>query len=383
MIERKHIKKALFVTAVYCLMGFLWIILSDKFFLNLTEDPQLITSYQTAKGWFFVGISGLFIYFLAMRYYRKREELTNNKNYLSHIYNSVNEAIFIVDAESKRFIDINNKTCSLFGYNREEILKSGIADLTAESSVYNETYAHEILNSTRNKQPLIMEWKVKHKDGHDFWVDVNVNHGYLEDQEIFFVTIRDIDDRKKAQKDLSNIFTLSSELICIVNMDNLQFKRINPAFSKLLGFAEQEILDKRLVDFIPPEEKDEITRFLENKIENEVDVINFETRFLCAVGNNKWLNWVMHPVKEEGYVYALARDVTERKQAEVELLKYRENLENLVEERTHELEIKNKELEEKNDELEHFNQLFIGREFRINELKNEIVRLKQQFKGEK
>jgi PAS domain-containing protein len=58
-------------------------------------------------------------------------------------------------------------------------------------------------------------------------------------------------------------------------------------------------------------------------------------------------------------------DVTEIKEAEDELKKHRETLEDLVKERT-------KKLEENNNELERFNDLFIDREFRIKELRNKL-----------
>ncbi len=58
-------------------------------------------------------------------------------------------------------------------------------------------------------------------------------------------------------------------------------------------------------------------------------------------------------------------DVTDIKEAENELKIHRENLENLVQERT-------AKLESKNDELESFNQIFIDREFRIKELRDEL-----------
>jgi len=55
--------------------------------------------------------------------------------------------------------------------------------------------------------------------------------------------------------------------------------------------------------------------------------------------------------------------------SEEELKKYRDNLEELVKMRT-------TELEEKNLDLEKFNELFVGREFRIKELREEIKELK-------
>ena len=71
-------------------------------------------------------------------------------------------------------------------------------------------------------------------------------------------------------------------------------------------------------------------------------------------------------------------EVTERKQAEEELNIHRDHLEKLVEERTENLEVKNKELLTKNRELEKYSQLFVDREFRIKELKDEIKELRNR-----
>ena len=90
-----------------------------------------------------------------------------------------------------------------------------------------------------------------------------------------------------------------------------------------------------------------------------------------------FLNPIISGDKVTG-VSALSVDITEQKQAKEELKKHRDHLEELVKERTKELEEKNKDLEEKNKELEKFNDLFVSREFRIKELKDEIKRLKHE-----
>ena len=77
---------------------------------------------------------------------------------------------------------------------------------------------------------------------------------------------------------------------------------------------------------------------------------------------------------EKGKVIGLVgvhTDITERKQAEEELAKHRDHLEELVKKRT-------KELKEKNKELERFNNLFTGREFRIKELKDKVKKLEKK-----
>ena len=77
-------------------------------------------------------------------------------------------------------------------------------------------------------------------------------------------------------------------------------------------------------------------------------------------------------------------ELTEKNKAlhisEVEINKHKNDLKDLVKKRTLELELKFKELEDKNIELNKFNDLFVGREFRIKELKERIQEQEKKIK---
>lgn len=95
---------------------------------------------------------------------------------------------------------------------------------------------------------------------------------------------------------------------------------------------------------------------------------NYQTEYLTAKGETNYFDVRLSPITREGKVVSVvssANDVTERKQIEEELKKHRQNLEELIKERT-------RELGKKNVELERFNKLFINREFRIKELKKKL-----------
>ncbi|MCF7920098.1 MAG: PAS domain-containing protein [Candidatus Cloacimonetes bacterium] len=80
-----------------------------------------------------------------------------------------------------------------------------------------------------------------------------------------------------------------------------------------------------------------------------------------------------HELQEEPYqVFITMHDITRQRQAEEEIKKYQKNLESLVKDRT-------LELEEKNIDLQSFNKLFVGREFRIKELRDEVAKLKAKL----
>ncbi|MBU8892336.1 MAG: cache domain-containing protein [Bacteroidales bacterium] len=76
-------------------------------------------------------------------------------------------------------------------------------------------------------------------------------------------------------------------------------------------------------------------------------------------------------------VIVQAIDLTDIKEAETELKKHRDNLEELVKERTKELEVKNEKLQENVIELERYHKLFVYREFRIKELRDKVEELEK------
>ena len=65
------------IAAVYMAAGFLWILFSDKAIYVLASNQEVLTQLQTYKGWFFILITGIILFFYALREFRKRNKLTN------------------------------------------------------------------------------------------------------------------------------------------------------------------------------------------------------------------------------------------------------------------------------------------------------------------
>ena len=131
--------------------------------------------------------------------------------------------------------------------------------------------------------------------------------------------VMDVTELKQTQQDRDRFFNLSLDLLCIAGFDGY-FKRLNPAWSNVLGYSSDEILAKPLIEFVHPEDL-EITVAELEKLKKDHPVISLENRYLCQDGTYKWLSWTASPFAEEGLIYAVARDVTFSKQAEAELRK--------------------------------------------------------------
>ncbi len=138
------------------------------------------------------------------------------------------------------------------------------------------------------------------------------------------VTFLDITERRKMEalvreksKELDRYFSSSLDLLCIANMDG-QFIRLNPEWEKVLGYSVSELTGRRFLDFVHPEDM-ESTLAAISKLANQQDILNFENRYRAKDGSYRWIEWRSKPHGE--IIYAVARDITQRKLIEESLKK--------------------------------------------------------------
>ena len=135
--------------------------------------------------------------------------------------------------------------------------------------------------------------------------------------------MRDLSEQKQAEADRDRFFNNSLSLLCVADMSGY-FHRLNPAWERLLGYTQEELCSQPFLDFIHPDDREPTLTEME-KLGHGVDVVSFENRYRCRDGSYRWLEWSCPaPAPGESTLFASARDVTKRKQAE-ELAKAAEN----------------------------------------------------------
>jgi PAS domain S-box-containing protein len=109
-------------------------------------------------------------------------------------------------------------------------------------------------------------------------------------------------------------FTLSIDMLCIAHFSGY-FKTLNPAWEKTLGFSREELQSKPMFEFVHPEDRE---RSLDQnrRVRAGGQAHAFENRYLCKDGSYRWLLWNATADLEHQVIYSVARDITERKQAE-------------------------------------------------------------------
>jgi PAS domain S-box-containing protein len=136
---------------------------------------------------------------------------------------------------------------------------------------------------------------------------------------------QDVTERRRAEEALResearfrSFFDLSADMVCIADIDGC-FRQVNESFSRVLGYSREEILSRPFMEFTHPDDRAGTAHVIEEQLKKGKAVLRFEARYLRKDGGIVWLEWASRPLVAEGVTFAIARDVTERKQAEAEL----------------------------------------------------------------
>ncbi len=127
----------------------------------------------------------------------------------------------------------------------------------------------------------------------------------------------------------ARFMNLSADMFCIAGFDRF-FKSVNPSWEEALGFTSQELMAKPYTEFIHPDDREDTVAEASRIQAPGPTCIAFENRYICKDGSYRWLSWNAVSVPDQKLTYAVARDITRRRQVEEALRKSEEHLRLLV-----------------------------------------------------
>ena len=235
----------------------------------------------------------------------------------------VNDAIEVIDPETGRFLDINEKACTDLGYAREELLSLNFTDVDVQTDRAKFRQNKERL---WDSGALMIESVHRRKDGTTFPVEVNMKWVWL-DRDYIVAVVRDIGERRKNEAALRS----SEERLraCIDNTPNVAVQWYdeagkvlywNTASEKIFGWKPEEAIGKTLDQLIQtPGEAAEFRSTLKRAGESKRPIGPVEYNFRRRDGNiGVCLSTIFTIPGPDGGNHYVCMDVdlTERKRAE-------------------------------------------------------------------
>ncbi len=128
--------------------------------------------------------------------------------------------------------------------------------------------------------------------------------------------------RKRAEEELEQLFSMSRDMLCIAGFDGY-FRRLNPAWEQTLGWSRAELMARPYLQFVHAEDR-AATVAEAARLATGTETVHFENRYRCKDGSYRWLSWSATPAGQRRAIFAAARDITERIRAAAELAQAKE-----------------------------------------------------------
>ncbi|MCL5405545.1 MAG: PAS domain S-box protein [Deltaproteobacteria bacterium] len=251
---------------------------------------------------------------------REREEINNA------ILNQAIEGIVLVDSETLRFAEFNDAACNALGYSREEFARLKLWDI--QGSLTQEEFAQRFRSVVETGHGRF-ENRQRRKDGslRDVLVSNRIIdiHGHKYGVGVWL----DITERKQMEEALRDSETRFRNILYTTNegfwmIDNSTATMdVNPRMCAILGRDREEILGRKIFDFVDDQNRAVFEQHLEIRAQGRPGV--YEIALCRPDGSHVFCRFSATPIFDGSGVkigsFAMVTDITERKQAEMELLR--------------------------------------------------------------
>ncbi|KAB1065236.1 PAS domain S-box protein [Salibacter halophilus] len=261
-------------------------------------------------------------HFLGAEIKRKQQE-----NEMQLLFESAPEILGVASPDG-HFVNVNPAFCNLLGYSKKELTSNPFAefihpnDLKATENEFEETK-----DGSRVAKNFINRYRTK--SGEYKWISWNSSIPFGEDQ-LFFSFGRDITEVKELQTLLDNASKMAKVGGWEIDLTNDQMKWSNMT-KEIHGLpADTNISLDEALKFYRDDVQQKVTEIVIDAL-TKGKPFDYELPIITANGNERWVRAVGNAEMLNGEpvrIYGSFQDIHERKQAEIELLRFKEVIKN-------------------------------------------------------
>ncbi len=262
--------------------------------------------------------------------------------------------IFGIRADGSSYFEyISPVIHEIYGFTAESLITEPNLYLEKMSALDQANYHAAVAESAANMSTFYYEWQIQ-TDYPETNLDINPEINYKTNRKIKWVQARakpercnngdivwygillDVTDLKnladeltQKTEELESFFNTSLDLLCIADPGGY-FRKLSTLWTSVLGYELAELQNHSFLELIHPEDLNDTLAAIDS-LKSGVDVLNFTNRYRKKDGSYIDLEWRSTP--KDDLIYAVARDVTARKEAETALrnseMQYRNLIDNL------------------------------------------------------
>jgi len=255
-----------------------------------------------------------------------QESLRANEERLRSIFEQSKDGIFIIDPANDRIIEANPMASQMLRYTPEALLQTPVSRIHPNDTTHLQEFVHIVMQAGH---AWTDELACVTSDGELIEVEVSASLLVLDGQSFILAIVRDLTERRQAQRALRESQQLYQSLVSSVDgivweaeADTLAFTFVSPQAERLLGYPVSEWLDNPnfWVEHIYEADREWIVDLCKREAAAGRSH-EFQYRMVSATGEIVWLHDVVSVVTENGKpskLRGLMVDISEQKRVEQE-----------------------------------------------------------------
>ena len=347
-MQNKPSQLAFRVSLIYCLVAGVWILISDRAVVTLVSDPVVIGKISIFKGWAFVAVTALLLYFTLRNQMRRWEQQASarmqSEDKLRQLSQAVEQSpVSVIITDTKGNIEyVNRKFSESSGYSLEEIITQNRSILKSGESL-PATY-QELWNRITGGEMWSGELQNRKKNGELYWEWATISPVLDATGKImhFLAVNEDITWRKRAEAALREreeqlrLFVEHSPAAIAMLDRDMKYLVVSHRWMEDYRLQDQSIIGRSHYEVFPevPQRWIEIHR---RCLAGAVEKCDEDT-FPRSDGTTDWIRWEIQPWRQAdgsiGGIIIFSEDITVRKRVDMALQEseqhYRSLFENML-----------------------------------------------------
>ncbi|MDB5249971.1 MAG: sensor histidine kinase [Segetibacter sp.] len=303
------------IPLTFMVIGILWIVFSDQFFLSLQKKLSLseFTYIQTVKGSFFVLSVTVLIHLMTKSANKKL--IQSQEEYKDLFYYTPNPML-IFNLQTEKFFDVNKAALETYGYSAQEFNEMSLNDVRSDTS--------EKYRVLRDGTGNMYEHKKKNND--IIICQENKREIIYKNIASCLLSTHDITELQKAKTEITQrenqlktiLNSITDGFFIISNAFTIE--KANEQFEKLVQVPVEEVTGKKIYDLFPGFKSSLPYRQYMLAIETQTTIHfeNFDKR------TNSWYRISAYPY--ESGLSVFFRDITNEKEAEIQIAQNQQKL---------------------------------------------------------
>jgi PAS domain S-box-containing protein len=244
--------------------------------------------------------------------------------------------MYLCDQHTLQFLAVNDAAVKHYGYSRKEFLSMNARDIRPNDEV-PALASYLATNSASHDDAGL--WKHRKKDGTVINVQVNWHTVDFGGRPACLVLANDVTEQKQAEvavreseERYRELFENANDIIYTHDLTG-KFTSLNKSGERVTGYALDEALQMNIADVLAPNSVRTARQMLARKAQERVSTV-YDLEIIAKDGRRVALGVSTRLIYADGApvgVQGIARDITERKQAEAELLQRNQELSALSE----------------------------------------------------